>query len=388
MSYLSDPMASLETARSTVSLEAIPDKSESFFARHRWWLRWLFYFCVWTLLGVSFALSTYLGARQDNVHISWSRILSGYLADFYLWGMLSPLIFLLARHFELRKNFPRNLLIHLGASVVLSALVLSAASPLVWYFGYVNPARNPTLAILWRNNAFSAYYFHQGLTIYWTTLVVAHALYYYRGLRETEAQRERLSARLAQAQLQALRMQIHPHFLFNTLNSISALLHKDVEAADRMIARLGDFLRLTLKRSNAQLVDFEQELEFLRCYLDIELIRFQDRLTVELDIDPQVLTAMVPNLILQPIVENAVRHGVAKQTTPGRISIRAHRQGERLIMIVEDNGPGLNGNSNGSGIGLSNTRARLEQFYGNDFIFEIANSTRRGAIVTLNVPAT
>ena len=154
-----------------------------------------------------------------------------------------------------------------------------------------------------------------------------------------------------------------------------------------MIARLGDFLRLTLKRSDAQLVDFEQELEFLRCYLDIELIRFQDRLTVEMDVEPDALTAMVPNLILQPIVENAVRHGVAKKTTPGRINIRAHRRGDRLIMQVEDNGPGLNGNSNGTGIGLSNTRARLEQFYGNDFNFEITNSIQRGATVVLNIPA-
>jgi two-component system, LytTR family, sensor kinase len=370
-----------------VSQELHPHKSESFYSRHRWWLRWFFFFCVWGLLGTSFALSTYLGARQDNVQISWKRILSGYLADFYLWGLLSPLIFLLARRFELRKRFPRNLLIHLAASVILSGFVLSAASPLVWYLGYVNLARNPTLAILWRNNAFSAYYFHQGLTIYWTTLVVAHALYYYRRLREREAQTARLTAQLAQAQLQALKMQIHPHFLFNTLNSISALLHKDVEAADRMIARLGDFLRLTLKSSDAQIVDFEQELEFLKCYLDIEHIRFQDRLTVEMDIDPHALTAMIPNLILQPIVENAVRHGVARQADPGHITIRARRQDGRLIMKVEDNGPGLKLNSNGSGIGLSNTRARLEQFYGTDFRFQIANSAGRGASVTLDVPA-
>jgi signal transduction histidine kinase len=370
-----------------VSHELHLHDSESFYARHRWWLRWCFFFCVWTLLGVSFALSTYLGARQDNVQISWKRILSGYLADFYLWGTLSPLIFLLARRFELRKNFPRNVFIHLAASVVLSGFVISAASPLVWYLGYVNLARNPTLAILWRNNAFSAYYFHQGLTIYWTTLVVAHALYYYRGLRKGEAQTAKLTAQLAQAQLQALKMQIHPHFLFNTLNSIAALLHKDVEAADRMIARLGDFLRLTLKSSNAQIVEFEQELEFLKCYLDIEHIRFQDRLTVELDIDSHALTAMVPNLILQPIVENAVRHGVARQTNPGHISIRARREGERLIVRVEDNGPGLKAKSNGSGIGISNTRARLEQFYGRDFSFEIANSAERGASVTLDVPA-
>jgi len=370
-----------------VSQELYLQNPESFYARYRWWLRWCFFFCVWTLLGVSFALSTYLGARQDNVQISWERILSGYLADFYLWGLLSPLIFLLARRFELRKHFPRNVLIHIGASIVLSAFVISAASPLVWYLGYVNLARNPTLAILWRNNAFSAYYFHQGLTIYWTTLVVALALYYYRGLRKGEAQTARLTAQLAQAQLQALKMQIHPHFLFNTLNSIAALLHKDVEAADRMIARLGDFLRLTLKSSDAQIVDFEQELEFLKCYLDIEHIRFQDRLTVELDIDSHALTAMVPNLILQPIVENAVRHGVARQTCPGHIIIRARREGERLIMRVEDNGPGLKVKSNGSGIGISNTRARLEQFYGRDFSFQITDSAERGASVILDVPA-
>ena len=361
--------------------------SESFYARHRWWLRWCFFVCVWTLLGVSFALSTYLGARQDNVQISFKRILSGYLADFYLWGTLSPLIFLLARCFELRKHFPRNVFVHLGASVVLSGFVISAASPLVWYLGYVNTVRNPTLAILWRNNAFSAYYFHQGLTIYWTTLVVAHALYYYRGLRQKEAQTAKLTAQLAQAQLQALKMQIHPHFLFNTLNSIAALLHKDVEAADRMIARLGDFLRLTLKSSDAQTVDFQQELEFLKCYLDIERIRFQDRLTVEMDIDSHALTAMVPNLILQPIVENAVRHGVSRQTNAGHIIIHARREGDRLNIKVEDNGPGLKAKSNGSGIGISNTRARLEQVYGSDFSFQIANSAERGASVTLNIPA-
>jgi sensor histidine kinase YesM len=143
-----------------------------------------------------------------------------------------------------------------------------------------------------------------------------------------------------------------------------------------------------LKRSNAETVDFEQELEFLKCYLDIEHIRFQDRLTVEMDIEPQTLTIPVPNLILQPIVENAVRHGISKQTDPGCITIRARQQNNRLIMQVEDNGPGLQTNSNGSasGIGLSNTRARLEQFYGDDFRFQIANSDGRGVTVTVDIP--
>lgn len=371
------------------SADGNAEAPNSVFGIHRRWLRWCLGFCVWTLLGLSFGLSSYLGARQENVQISWKRTITGYLADFFLWGMLSPLIFKLSRRFELRQVFPRNLLIHIAASIVLSIVVLSAAAPLVWYLGYPNLARYPTLFNLWRNNAFSIYYFHQGLTIYWGTVAVAHALHYYRGIREGEARTGQLAAQLAQAQLQALKMQIHPHFLFNTLNSIAALLHKDVEAADKMIARLGDFLRLTLKSSDAQTVDFAQELEFLKCYLDIEHLRFQDRLTVEMEIEPQALDVMVPNLILQPIVENAVRHGVARQTLSGLITIRALKRGDRLIMQVEDNGPGLRVKSNGtlSGIGLSVTRARLEQFYGDDYSFQIANSSARGVIVTLDIPA-
>ena len=370
--------------------EASKHDANGFFGRRPWWFRWGFGFLVWTLLGFSFALSTYLGARQDNVQISFKRAISGYLADFYLWGLLSPFIFWLSRRFELRAHFPRNLFVHVILSVVLSFVVLSAAGPLVWYLGYPNLARNPTLFALWRNNAFSIYYFHQGLTIYWTTTVVAHALHYYRSLREGEAKAGRLAAQLAQAQLQALKMQIHPHFLFNTLNSIAALLHKDVEAADRMIARLGDFLRLTLKKSDAQTVDFGQELEFLKCYLEIERTRFQDRLTVVMEIQPQTLDVMVPNLILQPIVENAIRHGVARQTLSGCITIRAFKKEDRLIMQVEDNGPGLgpNPSPNGNmGIGLANARARLQQSYGDNYGLEIANSATRGVVVTLDIPA-
>jgi LytS/YehU family sensor histidine kinase len=302
--------------------------------------------------------------------------------------MLSPLIFRLAVRYELRNRFPRNLAVHLAVSIVFALLVLSAASPLTWYLGYPNLARNPTLFILWRNNAFSIYYFHQGLTLYWTTLVVAHALHYYKGLRAEEARASKLSAQLAQAQLQALRMQIHPHFLFNTLNSIAALLHKDVETADRMVARLGDFLRSTLKRSEAQTISFGQELEFLKCYLDIERTRFQDRLTVNLEIDPQTLEIPVPNLILQPIVENAVRHGIARQTGAGLITIRASKPECRLLIEIEDNGPGLQENQNAnSGIGIMNTQSRLQQFYGDDFSFQLRNSNGRGVLVSMNIPA-
>ncbi len=363
---------------------------EAFSWNHRW-VRWSVGFVVWTMLGLSFAVRSYLTALQNNANVSWKGTLSAYLIDFYLWGLLSPLIFILAKRFELWRHLPRNFFIHGILSAVFSFVVLSIAAVAIWYLGYPNLLRTATLFDLYRSTALSAFYLHTGLTIYWTTLIVAHASHYYRGLRQQETKAAHLATQLAQAQLRALEMQIHPHFLFNTLNSIAALLHKDVEAADLMIARLGDFLRLTLKRSDDQTINFGEELEFLKCYLDIERIRFHDRLVVEMDVEPKALEVKVPNLILQPIVENAIRHGIAKQTNSGRIAIRAFMEEERLIMQVEDNGPGLtpNGDSASSGgIGLNNSRARLEQFYGDDFRMEIANSAGHGVIVTVDIPAT
>jgi two-component system LytT family sensor kinase len=214
---------------------------------------------------------------------------------------------------------------------------------------------------------------------------------YYRQLRVKKIQAAELSAQLAQAQLSALKMQVHPHFLFNTLNSIAALLHKDVELADKMIARLSDFLRMTLNSSNTSVTTLGQELEFLKTYLEIEKTRFQERLIIEINADHDTLEAHVPNLILQPLVENAVRHGVAKRKTIGRLEVTAARAGDRLVMTVKDNGPGLNGKNvkktGSGGLGLANTRARLEQFYENDFKFEIANEAQgNGAVVNIDVP--
>ncbi|HET8677491.1 MAG TPA: histidine kinase [Blastocatellia bacterium] len=186
-------------------------------------------------------------------------------------------------------------------------------------------------------------------------------------------------------------MQLHPHFLFNTLNSVSALLDEDVEAADEMLARLGDLLRMTLTNSGAQEVTLQEELEFLRCYLEIERVRFQDRLTIQMDIDPQALDALVPNLILQPIVENAIRHGIASRINPGRIEIRAARAGDALQLQVKDNGPGIQTKSDlavtsREGVGLSNTRARLKQLYGPRHRFELSDAVGGGLLLTIEIP--
>jgi two-component system LytT family sensor kinase len=181
-----------------------------------------------------------------------------------------------------------------------------------------------------------------------------------------------LQAQLAQSQLQALKMQLHPHFLFNTLHAISSLMRRDVEAAERMIARLSDLLRLTLENVGAQETSLRQELEFLERYLEIEQTRFRDRLQVKMEIEPETLDARVPNLILQPLVENAVRHGVTPHAGPGLIN-GAGLPDARRAQIKE-------------GVGWANTRARLEQLYGADHLFDLSNRDEGGLVVSLTIP--
>ena len=225
--------------------------------------------------------------------------------------------------------------------------------------------------------------------IYWVTVSVCHSVVWSRRSQQRERRALELEARLSQARLQTLRMQIHPHFLFNTLNAISTLVHTNPHAADNMIGSLSELLRLSLGRSEEQEVPLEQELDFLQRYLEIEQVRFGDRLRVVPDIAADTRAAFVPTLILQPIVENAIRHGIEKQLAPGTITLRSRREGARLILSVEDTGPGLNPaaqNAGGHGIGLANTRARLEQLYGAGQQFSLRGGERGGCVARLEMP--
>src|SRR6185369_4509061 len=206
---------------------------------------------------------------------------------------------------------------------------------------------------------------------------------YYREGREREIHAAALEAQLAQAQLQTLKMQLQPHFLFNTLNSISALNHEDPRAANRMIARLSELLRLTLENDGAQEVSLHQELDFLKRYLEIQQVRFGDRLKVHFDVAPETMDARVPNLLLQPLVENAIQHGLAPFSAPGEIHIHASRENGLLCLRIADSGPGLPASTPSGapdGIGLANTRARLQQLYGDAHRFELRNGAQRGAV--------
>lgn len=297
------------------------------------------------------------------------------MPDWYAWAILTPFIYWLAERFPIeRNNIWRNLAIHTPASIALSILKMIIEYNLIQFLSFDARRRFPTLQ------------FHSAILTYWAILGIIYAFNYYIKYRQHELKSSQLEARLAQSQLQSLKMQLHPHFLFNTLHAISALMHRDVESADRMIARLSDLLRLSLENVGAQEVSLKQEIDFLERYLEIEQTRFQDRLTVKLDIAPDTLDAGVPNLILQPLVENAIRHGIAPRSTPGEVEIRAARDNGRLRLEVLDDGPGIKPESFKEGIGLANTRARLEQLYGDNHIFDMQPAGNKGLRVTLEIP--
>ncbi len=227
------------------------------------------------------------------------------------------------------------------------------------------------------------------LPTFWAVLGMAHALVFYRRAKDRERRGIELEARLNQSRLQTLRMQINPHFLFNTLNSISSLVYDQPRTADEMIGSLSGLLRLTLNTSHRQEVTLREELDFLGQYLFIEQTRFGDRLKVEQDIEPAALDAIVPNLILQPLVENAFKHGIEAQLGPGVIRIQARRAGEALLLEIADNGRGPSGTAGGrvaEGVGLTNTRARLRGLYREQATLEYGPGPQGGFRVAVQIP--
>jgi signal transduction histidine kinase len=338
-------------------------------------LVWSAVFAAYTLLNIFAASRIYISYSYGNYPISWRLALLLALPDWYGWMLLTPLIYFLARRFTVeRAVIPRALLIHIPASLLLSIL-----KTIIEYNAIQMISPDP-------RRQFSAIQIHSTLLTYWSILGVIFAFDYYTKYRRHQLKASQLETRLAHAQLQALRAQLHPHFLFNTLHAVSTLMHRDVEAADRMIARLSDLLRLALENTGAQEVSLKQEMDFLHRYLEIEQIRFQDRLTVNIDIEAEVLDARVPNLLLQPLVENAIRHGIAPRAAAGRLEITARRRDGRLCLEVRDDGAGLDRNGFKEGIGLANTRARLEQLYGADHRFEMCNREEGGLRVAVEIP--
>jgi two-component system, LytTR family, sensor kinase len=350
----------------------------------------LIFSAAWILLG--FLLSglnilSQIVVRQDRP-FEWKNVFL-WQTLFHSWTILSPLIVFFAKRFRFgKRNWWRLLPVHFiaaGVFLLLHAIIF------VIVHNIVDPAKVAEFGGFWtytlRTTASVG-----ALLMYFLVLSCFYVVDYYRHFQAEQLKSSELKAALATSQLNALKMQIHPHFLFNTLNSISALMQKDVKAADKMVARLGDFLRMTLENSGDREVSLKQEMDFVGRYLEIESVRFQDRLVVKMNIDRETLAARVPNLILQPIVENAIKHGISQQESVESLIISSERHGDRLQIRVEDTGPGLqssNGNGKGGntcGIGLANTRARLAHLYEENYRFEIKNADPHGVIVTLEIP--
>jgi sensor histidine kinase YesM len=379
------------TDAEALEVVALPGESAAPTRGGAWRGRWALVavvFGAWTALALFFTGQLYYTYLLSEKPLTWRYAASQQLVYPYVWAVGTLVVLWLANRFPVEgREWWRNVLFHLFSATFFVVLISAVFQTVFQYF---NPPGKPfslsnTLQWVIFNSS-------ENYGIYGLILLLNQVFRYYRRYREGELRASQLETQLTQAQLQALKMQLHPHFLFNTLHSISALLHRDPDTADRMIARLGDFLRLTLDNSGAQEVSLEKELEFLKCYLDIERVRFQDRLTTSLDVEPRALDSRVPNLILQPIVENALRHGLSRRAAPGRLEISAKRDNGSLRIQVRDNGPGLAAVKGEAGrvregVGLSNTRARLEQLYGGAHRFSIENAPGGGLLVTLEIPA-
>jgi two-component system, LytTR family, sensor kinase len=315
--------------------------------------------------------------------VPWGHVLRHGLLEAYLWAFATLAIFWLARRFPLeRGRMLRSSAVHL-----VGALVLSLARVVV--HGRAEPAGGWLPERSFDRQFWGS--FHQYLLFYALLLGIAHAVLYHGRYRERERAAERLAAGLTEARLQALKMQLQPHFLFNTLNAISALIPAEAKPARRMVARLGDLLRIALEHEETQEVTLREELAFLEPYLEIEQARLEDRLTVVMEIAPETLDARVPHLVLQPLVENAIRHGIAPRIEPGRVEISATSGADDrfLHLEVRDDGPGVDRDNQArtrKGVGLANIQSRLEQLYDGEHRFELENHPEGGVVVRISLP--
>jgi two-component system, LytTR family, sensor kinase len=355
--------------------------------------------------GIAVLLAVYTYAFDDSlVHAgaSFGEILLYTLPLCWLWCLAAPLVAFLGRRHPLpAPKWGRSLLFHLAASLVMATLVLMAAA--AWIFLVSSLASRRGASYREILDLYAAEVYTREIFIYWVILGASLALVYFRKYRERSMAASRLEAELAKAQIQALRMQLQPHFLFNTLNSIVALVvKKDTDRAVAALHRLADFLRSTLEDSAEPEIPLHKELAFAEQYLGIEQVRFPDRLEVRWEVEAEALAGLVPHLLLQPLLENSLRYAVAQREAGGVIHIRARRRGSRLLLELSDNGPGVNGTGSqgtrgpgsgagsgagsGLGIGLANVRQRLAHLYGEDQSLRTEETADGGSRAILDLP--
>ena len=332
---------------------------------------WLLGLLTWTVLGLLSAAQNAAWRALTGRPVDWLAILPNSLADWLTCGMFTPGFYWMVKRFPIRgERWWSRLPIHLAASIVFVFLKVSIYTPIL---RALNPGTDRTFTSV----LFGGFY--ADMLAYWAAIGVIHAIEYYQ-------EQARLDGALRAAELENLRAQLQPHFLFNTLQSISTLIHRDPAAADRMLTHLSDLLRLSLRNGGAQEVPLREELGFLERYIEIMRVRFGDRLQIDVAARPDVMDALVPSLVLQPIVENAIRHGMTSRAERGHVAVRATRNGAVLTLEVSDDGPGLPKTpaAGNGGIGLANTRERLARLYGSASSVAIIDG--EGLTVRLTIP--
>ena len=337
----------------------------------------------WTLLALSYALSAGLSELSEGNPPTWTRMVIWNLSNFWLWMVLVPLIARLGR-LTAAGGWGRFFLVHIPLSLAIALGQTLARISLFWEICGPRQPSVHTLGQYMRGELVDN--LHLAVLTYWVVLVVLRGMESTHRLREERLRRAELETQLAQSQLHALRTQIQPHFLFNTLNAISALALAEPMQARKMIARLSNLLRLTLEEQHVQLLPLARELEFVRHYLEIQRARFRDRLHTHFDVADEALRAEVPCMILQPLVENALHHGLLTKVSRGNLRILARREGAQLRLSVEDDGLGLPSGGIVEGVGLGNTRARLEKLFGGAASLQMQALASGGTRVDLRVP--
>jgi len=350
-------------------------------------------FAIATAFGISSTFQAYwmdrLSPHTHPMQNAALHLLALNLAYWYIPALLAPIIMAFAlRHPLDRAHWPRQIPLHIGGA--LSYSIAHTVVMMGLRAGLMRKEGPPPDFPGWWNFSLLQYLTQLDwlLMTYLFLIGVGYALAYRRESEARALNSAQLETRLVEAQLQSLQRQLHPHFLFNTLNTISGLIRTDPDGADKMIDRLGDLLRMTLHKSGIQEVPLKEELDVLETYVEIEQTRFGSRLSVDMHVQPEVLDAQVPSLVLQPLVENAIRHGIAPNARPGRIAVHASREGNDLVLQIHDSGDGLPPDrlmALNRGVGLDNTRARLEHLYRDRYQFTFSN-LERGFCVTIRIP--
>ncbi len=364
------------------------------------WIIWALSFGVWTFVALAYAITVYELYRSTGTSMSFLSILGMQSSQVLTYIPLTPFVFALANRYPVqRNNWATNSLLLLAGGLVftLAQVALRGMTP----YAYWDPRVRHWVSAVWDAQArgfriqwfmfermFLSSVVDDVVTTYLPIVLIAHAACYYQRFRERELRTSQLQAQLEKARLQSLKSQLQPHFLFNTLNSISALMLTNVEAADRMITRLGDLLRISLETASTQMTTLSRELEFVNCYIEIEKVRFEERLKVSIDVAPETLDASVPHLLLQPLVDNAIKHGISRLVSGGEIRISATHDDDDLHLEVRDNGPGFREpcHSSSGGMGLRITRERLETIYGQDQSVELLSLPDGGVAARVCIP--